>query len=115
FLPSYDQLLTDLADLKMQLQHFRRLEEVDAALAVIREKQDHLARVAELREANPMLGTRGVRLGIVIPELPRMQVRAVFEAACAVKKDGIDVHPEVMIPLVAHVGELRVLDRKSVV
>ena len=109
FLPSYDQLLTDLADLKMQLQHFRRLEEVDAALAVIREKQDHLARVAELREANPMLGTRGVRLGIVIPELPRMQVRAVFEAACAVKKDGIDVHPEVMIPLVAHVGELRVL------
>jgi pyruvate,orthophosphate dikinase len=93
----------------MQLQHFHRLEEVDAALAVIRQKQDHLARVAELREANPMLGTRGVRLGIVIPELPRMQVRAIFQAACTVKKDGIDVHPEVMIPLVAHANELKVL------
>ncbi len=109
FLPSHDELVSDLADLKMQLQHFHRLEEVDAALAVIRRKQDHLARVTELREANPMLGTRGVRLGILIPELPRMQVRAIFEAACAAKRDGIDVHPEVMIPLVAHANELRVL------
>ncbi|HEX7040228.1 MAG TPA: pyruvate, phosphate dikinase, partial [Trueperaceae bacterium] len=109
FLPSHDELVADLADLKMQLQHFHRLEEVDAALAVIRRKQDHLARVTELREANPMLGTRGVRLGILIPELPRMQVRAIFEAACAAKRDGIDVHPEVMIPLVAHANELRVL------
>ena len=109
FLPSHDELVSDLADLKMQLQHVHRLEEVDAALAVIRRKQDHLARVTELREANPMLGTRGVRLGILIPELPRMQVRAIFEAACAAKRDGIDVHPEVMIPLVAHANELRVL------
>jgi pyruvate,orthophosphate dikinase len=54
-----------------------------------------------------MLGTRGVRLGILIPGLVRMQVRAVFEAACRCAKDGVDVHPEVMIPLVAHVAELR--------
>jgi pyruvate,orthophosphate dikinase len=55
-----------------------------------------------------MLGTRGVRLGILIPELTRMQVRAVFEAACACARDEIDVHPEIMIPLVAHVRELEV-------
>ena len=107
FLPSHDDLTSALADLKMQLQHMRTFEEMDAALAVIRHKQDHLARVTELREANPMLGTRGVRLGILIPELTRMQVRAIFEAACIVAREGIDVHPEVMIPLVSHVNELR--------
>ncbi len=107
FLPSHDELTSALADLKMQLQHFRTFEEMDRALSVIRHKQDHLARVTELREANPMLGTRGVRLGILIPELTRMQVRAIFEAACAVKREGLDVHPEVMIPLVSHVNELR--------
>ena len=55
-----------------------------------------------------MLGTRGVRLGILIPELTKMQVRAIFEAACRVAKAGIDVHPEVMIPLTSHVNELKV-------
>jgi pyruvate, orthophosphate dikinase len=55
-----------------------------------------------------MLGTRGVRLGILMPELNRMQVRAIFEAACTVARDGVDVHPEVMIPLTAHVNELKV-------
>ena len=53
-----------------------------------------------------MLGLRGVRLGITIPELTTMQVRAIFEAACLVVKEGIDVHPEVMIPLTSHVNEL---------
>ncbi|MBW7917132.1 MAG: pyruvate, phosphate dikinase [Trueperaceae bacterium] len=107
FLPAHDDLMADLADLKMRLQHFHTLAEMDGALTVIRQKQDHLARVTELREANPMLGTRGVRLGILIPEVTRMQVRAIFEAACAVKRDGGDVRPEVMIPLVSHVNELR--------
>ncbi len=106
FLPSHDELVRDLADLKVQLQHFHTLSEVDAALAVIREKSDHLERVSELREANPMLGTRGVRLGILIPELTRMQVRAIFEAACNVKREGVAVHPEIMIPLVSHINEL---------
>ncbi len=106
FLPSHDELVRDLADLKVQLQHFHTLSEVDAALADIRLKQDHLERVTELREANPMLGTRGVRLGILIPELTRMQVRAIFEAACTVKREGIEVQPEVMIPLVSHINEL---------
>ncbi len=107
FLPSHDDLTNDLADLKMRLQHHSNLRDIDAALAEIRSKQDHLVRVTELREANPMLGTRGVRLGILIPELTRMQVRAIFEAACQVKREGTDVRPEVMIPLVAHVNELK--------
>ncbi len=67
-----------------------------------------LARVENLREANPMLGRRGVRLGIAMPELTQMQVRAIFEAACEVAKEGVDVHPEVMIPLTSHVNELKV-------
>jgi pyruvate, orthophosphate dikinase len=108
FLPSHDDLVRELADLKVQLQHFRTMREIDGALAELRCKQDHLERVTELREQNPMLGTRGVRLGILMPELNRMQVRAIFEAACAVVRDGIDVHPEVMIPLTAHVNELKV-------
>ncbi|MHB1035315.1 MAG: pyruvate, phosphate dikinase [Pirellulales bacterium] len=64
-------------------------------------------RVEELKESNPMLGHRGCRLGIVYPEITRMQARAVFEAACDVKKAGIDVHPEVMIPLVGFVAEFK--------
>jgi pyruvate,orthophosphate dikinase len=108
FLPSYDELVQRLADLKVQLQHFRTLSEIDEALAEIRIKQAYLERVVALREQNPMLGTRGVRLGILIPELTKMQVRAIFEAACQCQKDGIDVHPEVMIPLIFTVNELKV-------
>jgi len=63
-------------------------------------------KVAQLHELNPMLGHRGCRLGITYPEIYEMQVRAIFQAACAVKKDGIDVYPEVMIPLVGTVKEL---------
>jgi pyruvate,orthophosphate dikinase len=65
-----------------------------------------VAKVESLHEANPMLGHRGCRLGIVYPEITEMQVRAVFEAACEVKKKGIDVKPEIMIPLVGRVTEL---------
>lgn len=54
-----------------------------------------------------MLGLRGVRLGILIPELTRMQVRAVFEAACEVARDGVTAIPEIMIPLTSHANELR--------
>ena len=108
FLPSFEELIQDLADLKVRTQHYHTLSEIDAALAEIRTKQDYLERVEALRELNPMLGTRGVRLGILIPDLTKMQVRAIFEAACNVAKEGVDVHPEVMIPLVSHVNELKV-------
>ena len=65
------------------------------------------AKVNQLHETNPMLGHRGCRLGITYPEIYEMQVRAIFEAACAVKKDGVAVHPEVMIPLVGTIKELQ--------
>ena len=108
FMPAYDELIQDLADLKVRLQHYHTMSEIDRALEEIRVKQNLLERVQSLRETNPMLGLRGVRLAILIPELPRMQVRAIFEAACRCAKDGIEVHPEVMIPLAAHVNELQV-------
>jgi pyruvate,orthophosphate dikinase len=108
FLPAYEVLVQELADLKVRLQHFHTLSEIDQALAEIRLKQDYLERVEALREMNPMLGTRGVRLGILIPELTKMQVRAIFEAACKCAREGIDVYPEVMIPLTMHVNELKV-------
>ena len=66
-----------------------------------------LAKVESLHEANPMLGHRGCRLGIVFPEITEMQVRAIFEAACEVRKKGTNVKPEVMIPLVGNVNELK--------
>ncbi|HEX8909004.1 MAG TPA: putative PEP-binding protein, partial [Anaeromyxobacteraceae bacterium] len=58
------------------------------------------ARIDELHEANPMLGHRGCRLGISYPEITEMQARAIFEAACEVAAEGVEVQPEVMIPLV---------------
>jgi pyruvate,orthophosphate dikinase len=64
------------------------------------------ARIEERSEFNPMLGHRGCRLGITFPEIYRMQVRAITEAACQVAESGVKVRPEIMIPLVAHVGEL---------
>jgi pyruvate,orthophosphate dikinase len=63
-------------------------------------------RVKALHEFNPMLGFRGCRLGIVFPEITEMQARAIIEAACIVKKEGIEVHPEIMIPLVGFKKEL---------
>jgi pyruvate,orthophosphate dikinase len=66
-------------------------------------------KVARLHEFNPMLGLRGCRLGILFPEIYRIQVRAIFEAACALAREGLDVRPEVMVPLVAHVKEMRIL------
>lgn len=62
-------------------------------------KEEVYRRVEEIKEQNPMLGFRGCRLGIVYPEITAMQSRAIFEAACELKKEGVDVKPEVMIPL----------------
>ncbi len=70
-----------------------------------------MARVESLHELNPMLGHRGCRLGIVFPEITAMQARAIIEAACDVKREGKRVQPEIMIPLVGHVNELREQER----
>src|SRR5512132_2121351 len=73
----------------------------------VEDRKRVLQKVNELHEANPMLGLRGVRLGIVKPGLYAMQVRAIFEAAAQVRRDGGDPKVEVMIPLVATAPELR--------
>ena len=68
--------------------------------------RDELNRIVEsLRETNPMLGHRGCRLGITYPEITEMQSRAIFEAAVRVSRRGIDVQPEIMVPLVATARE----------
>ncbi|MDD3587672.1 MAG: pyruvate, phosphate dikinase [Thermoguttaceae bacterium] len=64
-------------------------------------------RVHDLSESNPMLGHRGCRLGIVYPEITRMQARAIIEAACDTKKKGMEVHPEIMVPLVGCLNEFK--------
>jgi pyruvate,orthophosphate dikinase len=111
FLPGHEELMYELADLKIQLRSAATLSAMDKLIEQIAAKERIFKQVNVLREANPMLGLRGVRLGILIPELTSMQVRAIFEAACEVAKEGIDVHPEIMIPLTCHVNELKVQRR----
>ena len=81
-------------------------EMAEVARALGRDVPEIRARIEGLSEFNPMLGHRGCRLGITFPEIYRMQVRAIAEAACEVSASGLSVRPEIMIPLVAHVGEL---------
>ena len=97
FLPKHEDLLVELMELRR----------TGGDTKVIAEKEAMLAAVEATREANPMLGLRGCRLGITYPEITEMQVRAIFQAAVQVKREGVDVHPEIMIPLVGHVNELR--------
>jgi pyruvate, orthophosphate dikinase len=108
FLPSFESLMIGLSDNKIRLLNARTLQEIDDLLHKIEDDEHVLKRVEALHEANPMLGLRGVRLGIMMPDLTQMQVRAIFEAACQCIKEGVDVHPEVMIPLTSHVNELRI-------
>jgi pyruvate,orthophosphate dikinase len=88
-----------------------RLKTVEVELGQFKtqltEKRKMLGAVEGMREQNPMLGLRGVRLGIHLPELVKMQVRAIFEAACECAKAGVDVHPKIMIPLTVHSNELK--------
>ncbi len=107
FLPNHVELMRDLSDLKIRIKNAGNLSDIDDLLQKIRLKEKILKRVESLREQNPMLGMRGVRLGIHIPELTKMQVRAVFEAACIVAREGIKVFPKIMIPLTSHVNELK--------
>ncbi|MBI3268882.1 MAG: pyruvate, phosphate dikinase [Planctomycetes bacterium] len=102
FLPKREELMVEIAVAKAK-------GETGEALAA---KERLLERVESLHEFNPMLGHRGCRLGITFPEITEMQVRAIFEAACEVAGEGQTVVPEVMIPLVGHVNELK--DQKAI-
>jgi pyruvate,orthophosphate dikinase len=103
FLPKREDLMVDLATMTAKGQ---KGAEVDA-------KRRLLHRVEQLHEFNPMLGHRGVRLGISYPEITEMQTRAIMEAACQLQKEGGKAVPEIMIPLVGDVRELT--DQKTVV
>ena len=96
FLPSQEELLVEVTQMRTKGET-KGLEAKEAMLAA----------VTKLHESNPMMGLRGIRLGIVFPDIMRMQVRAIFEAASDAAKKGIDVHPEIMIPLTGHVNELK--------
>jgi len=107
FLPNQVNLMRELTELKFLLRDAGTLDEMNELLDKIEEKRHILRRVESLHESNPMLGLRGVRLAIHIPELTAMQVRAIIEAACIVAKEGVEAHPEIMIPLTIHVNELK--------
>jgi phosphoenolpyruvate synthase/pyruvate phosphate dikinase len=107
FLPNLEELLGELAEMKMMLQRAGSIHEMDQLLDRIDEKRRLLRQVERLREANPMLGHRGCRVGLTYPEVTRMQVRAIFEAACQVQGEGKIVKPEIMVPLVSEAEELR--------
>jgi len=96
FLPSLEELIRETTQLKTSGRNPTRLKA----------RQKVMARVEELHEANPMLGLRGVRLSILFPEITRMQVRAIMEAACRLRKRNIDARPEIMIPLAGTLAEL---------
>jgi pyruvate,orthophosphate dikinase len=97
FLPKREELMVEIAQLELTGSDGAKLEE----------KRRLLARVEELHEFNPMLGLRGCRLGITMPEITRMQARAIMEAACELAREGKKIVPEIMIPLVGMVTEMK--------
>jgi len=96
FLPSQEDLLVEVTQMRTK-----------GETKGLAEKESLLNAVNKLHESNPMMGLRGIRLGIVYPGIMRMQVRAIFEAACDAAKKGVDVKPEIMIPLTGHINELK--------
>jgi len=107
FLPNVDELLSELAELKMGLKQAKTMVEMDHLLDEIDEKRNLLNHVNKIRESNPMLGFRGCRLGLLYPEVTRMQCRAIFEAAMQVKGERKQVTLEIMVPLVSISEELK--------
>ncbi len=104
FLPKYEELVADVASLKATGTNPDLLDS----------KQRMLRKVITLSEHNPMLGHRGCRLAISHPEIYEMQTRAIFEAASELVKEGINVHVEIMLPLVGEANEVRFLRTKIV-
>lgn len=98
FMPNLEELLVEVTKLQVMGQE---------ATSAYRQKENLLKKVLALHEFNPMLGLRGCRLGMIYPEIYRMQVEAIFKAASECIKEGIKVEPEIMIPLVGHVKELK--------
>ena len=106
FLPDLVDLTGQLAETKLALQRADTLAEMDRLLDASDTARALMRQVERLHEQNPMLGFRGCRLGMLYPEITRMQARAVFEAAADCQADGVDVRPEIMVPLVSAAPEL---------
>ncbi len=106
FLPSRDELQLQITDLQLRLRSAPDLETMNSLLEQLDAATTLLAQVDRRRESNPMLGLRGVRLGLEYPEITRIQTRAIYEAAAEVASEGIDARPEVMVPLVCDAAEL---------
>ncbi len=108
FLPSYDDLLEQVVELRLAV-HTLGAESIKR---VLEEKERLLKTIEGMRESNPMLGLRGVRLSILFPGIVAMQTKAILQAAVKMKRHGIDTQPEIMIPLVGHVNELKTVREK---
>ncbi|MDI6717206.1 MAG: pyruvate, phosphate dikinase, partial [Actinomycetota bacterium] len=108
--PPLHEFLPSPSDLRVELT---KMELSGASESEIAEKRKILDKVEKMAEMNPMLGLRGCRLGITHPEIYKMQVRAIMEAACQLKKEGGDPRVEIMIPLVSLVSELDTLRKES--
>jgi len=138
FLPSAEELASELRKLEEMEQAFSSMEDITEAMKfldpsfreslrpldrmvaditeikekrldrkLIRKQQETLRKVKEMMEVNPMLGHRGVRLGITYPEIYRMQIQAILEAAAELIKEGFDIQPEIMVPQVCTAQELK--------
>lgn len=130
FLPTEKQLVTEIEELKNLRETIRGMRVLSDAVtfmncqpekrpvlqeptdpdlvdAVVEKKEAMLRKVRALHEVNPMLGHRGVRLGLTFPEIYEMQIRAILEAAAHCQKAGIEVHPEIMVPQVCTAQELK--------
>jgi pyruvate, orthophosphate dikinase len=105
FLPSHEALLAEVTELRLAAN----MTGGTGIKAILEEREAMLRAVESMKEANPMMGLRGVRLSVVFPGIVEMQTRAILQAACKVAKSGVTVLPEIMIPLVGHVNELRVV------
>src|SRR5258707_8394290 len=107
FLPNVEDLMAELSELKMALKRAESLADMDHVLDDIDEKRALLRQVNQIRAANTAVGFRGCRLGLLFPEVTRMQCRAIFEAACQVQGERKKVELEIMVPLVSLSEELR--------
>jgi pyruvate,orthophosphate dikinase len=104
FLPDEKELMLEIAELRFKGGNAKLIEE----------KEVLLKKVTNLHEFNPMLGHRGTRLGVTFPEIYRMQARAIFEAVAQLKKEGVNVMPEVEIPLVMDIKELAAMKQEVI-
>jgi pyruvate,orthophosphate dikinase len=105
--PPLHEFLANPKEYREMLEERARMEALNIASARKAALDEKLAKIDALREANPMLGHRGCRLGITSPEIYAMQVRAIMEAACTAAEQGVKVEPEIMIPLTGTVGEMK--------